>query len=545
MIRTPEAILSDSVFQDVSIDLADVIRNVSLEFAGCRDDDFPGVARRAVAAFAASQHADLAGWFSLSFSGDLIPIYRADPQSEKLLSLLPSGLRGFTECSSQLFRGNSVLLCKVGEYRHATHIACQMLTAAGIAQCALFPSGNASADRTVLILATSNSPVRPWSVELTQQGALFANILSSTYRRLRAERNLDMGKMAFERLFAMVPGALSLINSEGRFIAANVAFLNLVNYSLEELVMMKYSQICVTTSSRGQAKVFPLWAGGRHGVPNADNTQRLLRRDKSSFHAHVTNLGKVGWPGSATDLSMIAVEDLTHGDQKDDELRQRRLEVDELASHLIQSQENERKHLSRELHDDIGQRLSLIASEAALMTQRSSMSSPESSARLETLRDELDSLCSDVHTLSHNLHSYKLQHLGLRSALNALRVQYQQPEFGVDLQVDDFEEPQSKDVSLCLYRVAQEAFANAFKHSRAASAALIVTRLDDRFYMAFQDSGVGFDLRKRPEGLGLISMNERVKLVGGEFRVNSRVGRGTEIWVSIPDSSNPVRSDAA
>ena len=217
------------------------------------------------------------------------------------------------------------------------------------------------------------------------------------------------------------------------------------------------------------------------------------------------------------------------------ELSRRQDEIGVLASQLLQSQENERKRISRELHDDIGQRLSLAASEVALLASQQSGSMPVLVNRLDALRDELDCLCSDIHEMSHDLHSYKLQHLGLKSALKDLCRKISHPGFRIDLYAEDFEEPASKDVALCLYRVAQESLKNALKHAQASIAAVTLTKLGNTFYMTIQDSGNGFDESIPSRGLGLMSMNERVKLVHGHFRLHSLPGRGTEIWVEVPD----------
>lgn len=221
-------------------------------------------------------------------------------------------------------------------------------------------------------------------------------------------------------------------------------------------------------------------------------------------------------------------------------LSRRRTEVEVLASQLIQSHENERKRLSRELHDDIGQVLSLAASEAGLLVSQYSDTGSISADRLDALHHELDSLCSNIHHISHDLHCYKLQHLGLKTALKDLCRRLSQPGFRVDLHADELEEPVSKDVSLCLYRVAQESLCNALKHAQTPIVAVTVTKLQDRFYMSIQDCGIGFDSSKRSQGLGLISMSERLKLVNGQFRIHSIPGRGTEIWVEVPDQRGTV-----
>ena len=114
------------------------------------------------------------------------------------------------------------------------------------------------------------------------------------------------------------------------------------------------------------------------------------------------------------------------------------------------------------------------------------------------------------------------------------------------LQVDliiDGSEPRSKEVSLCLYRIAQEGLNNAQRHAQTLSVAVTLTKLDQMFYMAIQDSGVGFETSAKPQGLGLISMRERLKLVNGQLILHSIPGRGTEIWVAIPDAENSERNN--
>jgi signal transduction histidine kinase len=215
--------------------------------------------------------------------------------------------------------------------------------------------------------------------------------------------------------------------------------------------------------------------------------------------------------------------------------------VKTLASQLIELQENERKGLSRELHDDIGQRLSLAASEVALLERQHSGGPADLADRLGSLREDLDGLCTDIHDLSHNLHSYKLQHLGLKPALKDLCQRMSQPGFHIDLIVDDSEDPRSKEASLCLYRIAQEALTNAQRHAQTSFVAVTLTKLQHTFYMAIQDSGIGFEMSANPQGLGLISMKERLKLVNGQLILHSIPGRGTEIWVAVPDAE--VTSD--
>ena len=214
-----------------------------------------------------------------------------------------------------------------------------------------------------------------------------------------------------------------------------------------------------------------------------------------------------------------------------------------LAARLIQFQDDERNRLSRELHDDIGQRLSFVTSEVALLVSHLQPASTNLLNRLSTIRDDLSTLCSDIHVLSHTLHSCKLQHLGLKPALKELCARLSHSGFLVTLGCDDGDEPKSKAISLCLYRVAQEALNNALRHARTPIVTITLKKMQQTYYMTVKDFGVGFHVNSTPQGLGLVSMKERLTLVHGQLKVRSSDGRGTEIWVAIPeaqDASDPV-----
>ena len=166
----------------------------------------------------------------------------------------------------------------------------------------------------------------------------------------------------------------------------------------------------------------------------------LLRKDQSSMLAGIT-ISLVRRHPSDDFHALLAIEDLTEQRTAEGELSRRRIEVEALASQLIQAQENERKRLSRELHDDLGQGLSLAASEAALLASQYSNTGSISVDRLDALHNDLDALCSNIHQISHDLHSYKLQHLGLESALKDLCRRASQSAFRVEFHCDELEEP--------------------------------------------------------------------------------------------------------
>jgi PAS domain S-box-containing protein len=310
-----------------------------------------------------------------------------------------------------------------------------------------------------------------------------------------------------------------------------------LGYNDEELLSMRFEHLLTSFSQNQKAVSLRSFDRARGTSWQAD--QILVRKDQSLMPARVW-ISLFEDTSMEDSLSLVVIEDITKQKEAEQELSTRRTEIEMLASRLIQAQEAERKRLARELHDDIGQRLSLVASEVALMASQSSDTRTVAATRLDRLRDELDSLCADIHGISHELHSYKLQHLGLKSALRDLCRRLNQSNFRVNLDIDDMEEPASKEVSLCLYRVVQEALNNAFRHAHAMVVAVTITKLHDTFYMSIQDTGIGFDRNASPNGLGLISMTERLKLVKGDLKLDSILGRGTEIWVSVPDLKDSV-----
>jgi PAS domain S-box-containing protein len=363
--------------------------------------------------------------------------------------------------------------------------------------------------------------------------------LYSESQRWKSEGDLLDSTSDLERLFFSSTIGMALLDTHGRFLSANGAFCATSGYSDEELLDMRCGQLLSVFNQKKQAGSFRPFE--REHSLSCQTEQILLRKDRSLMPARVwiSSLDETSLEDS---LSLMVIEDITRQKEAEQELSKRQIEVEMLASRLIQAQETERKRLARELHDDIGQRLSLVASEVALMASQSCDDRAVATNRLDSLRDELDSLCSDIHGISHELHSYKLEHMGLKSALKDLCRRLTQAKFHVNLDVDDMDEPASKEVSLCLYRVVQEALNNAFRHAHAMVVAVTITKLHDMFYMTIQDTGIGFDTSVSPHGLGLISMNERLKLVKGELRLDSILGRGTEIWVAVPDVDEEVRS---
>jgi signal transduction histidine kinase len=223
-----------------------------------------------------------------------------------------------------------------------------------------------------------------------------------------------------------------------------------------------------------------------------------------------------------------------------------------LTGRLISAQEEERARIARELHDDFSQRLALLGIGLGQLWKKLSPNEVEQrESVLEMLRGTKE-MSSDLHTLSHQLHSSKLEHVGLEPALHGLCKDFSQ-KYKMEVHFTGCECPLGvpKGVALCLFRVAQEALGNVAKHSGAREAQVQFNANATGISLRISDHGKGFDpaMKNPAAGIGLIGMSERLRLVGGRLLVKSETSRGTEILAEVPIALSvdqaPVKSYAA
>lgn len=225
------------------------------------------------------------------------------------------------------------------------------------------------------------------------------------------------------------------------------------------------------------------------------------------------------------------------------DITERKLSEAALASvsgKLIEAQEQERSRIARELHDDIGQRLALLAVELAQLQHRLPNPS-ELLNRIAGLQKQTSEVATDIQSLSHQLHSSRLHYLGAAAAMRGFCQEFgEQQKVEIDFETHDLAATLSPDVSLCFFRVLQEALHNAAKHSGEQHFEVRLWGTPDEIHLTVGDSGVGFDMNeaKTSPGLGLISMQERLKLLNGILSIESRLQRGTTIHASVPLTSN-------
>lgn len=278
-------------------------------------------------------------------------------------------------------------------------------------------------------------------------------------------------------------------------------------------------------------RVLSAYAKQSRTAEHFDLTFRMLGRDN-----------RVAW---VENLVSITREDGTarrmHGFMIDISERKRAEDaLKYLGSRLIVAQEEERKRVARELHDDLSQRLAVLSIELEQLCQKPQLSQTNRK-RLQKLTLQAQEISTDIHRLAYKLHPSKLDHLGLAAAVKSLcdemsfgqsgkpKVHFHQSGLPADL---------PKDITLCIFRIAQEVLRNCMKHSGAECVQVVLTKTDHAIRLVISDNGRGFDTRSdvMEKGLGFISMQERLRLVGGEIKIYSQPRRGTRIEASVPQT---------
>jgi PAS domain S-box-containing protein len=209
---------------------------------------------------------------------------------------------------------------------------------------------------------------------------------------------------------------------------------------------------------------------------------------------------------------------------------------DALAAKLVATQEKERSRIGRELHDDIGQQVALLSSMVDTLLRDRHWSRERIHVVLTETQRHLQDMATSLHVLSHELHPGKLKLLGLVATLESLcRDLSREEDAEIRFEAEHVPAAVGEETAICLFRVAQEALQNAAKHSGARAITVRVSGGPSHLTLAVTDDGSGFDpLASQSSGLGLLTMRERVELLGGRLRIETAQGRGTTIEATVP-----------
>ena len=361
----------------------------------------------------------------------------------------------------------------------------------------------------------------------------------------------DSNLVSFVDITDRQQAQLELLESEGRFrLVANTAPV-LIWMSGTDRLRTYFNKPWLDFTGRStEQELGNGWTNGLH----PDDLQRYLdsyaysfeRRQKFKMeyrlrrhdgeHRWVQDIGVprfnpdgtfAGYIGSCNDVtdSRVAQEALAGVSRK-----------------LIEVQERERTRIARDLHDDIAQRLALLAIGIDEFQESLPDYPSDVCARLDELRNQTAQLATDVQAISHGLHSSKLEYLGIVAAMRAFCREFaEKHQVEIDFQSHDLPDAITSETSICLFRVLQEALQNAAKHSGVRHFEVELSQTSREIQLTVADHGAGFDPKAALNGcgLGLTSMQERLRLINGCLSIKSKPGRGTRAYARVPFTSKP------
>jgi PAS domain S-box-containing protein len=334
------------------------------------------------------------------------------------------------------------------------------------------------------------------------------------------------GEQLFHYLFAQASLGVAVEDLEGKILLANPVLCSMLGYREEELCGMHCSDFANSEDSEDDLALFQQLCAG--AIDRYSLEKRYVRKDGVQIWGRL-NVSLWRDVDGEPPLVFAFVEDIT--DRKLSELA-----LASMSHRLIEAQERERLRISRELHDDIGQRVALLTLELQQLLEDPS----EARGRVDELRQQAAEIGADIQSLSHELHSAKLQILGIAAAAKSFCQEFEtQQKVQIDFRTDDLPAVLPPDISLCFFRILQESLRNAAKHSSVRHFGVRLWGTSSEIHLTVSDSGVGFDREsaKASPGLGLISMEERLRMLNGTFSIESRPQHGTTIHARVPFSS--------
>jgi PAS domain S-box-containing protein len=370
----------------------------------------------------------------------------------------------------------------------------------------------------------------PEEQRLTQTATHIASI---AIERQRAEQSLRESEERSRAILRAIPDSIFLLDSDYTYLdcqprsscQAKIPHGNLIGKNMRDVLPPELAEKFV----RSFQKV------SKSGEPQLVEYDRRVNGQMRYSEARVVF--------TSDRKFLVVVRDITERRLAEEALRNREKELSrshakirELAGKLMSAQEEERRRISRELHDDLNQKVAALSIMISTITHQLALE--------ESLKNQLEmvhtysvEIADGIHRLSHELHPAVLEHVGLPAALRAYVAEFSRLEkIRVELTVPEAVEGIPHDAAVCLYRIAQESLRNIVKHSGVDHAEITLTINDRAVCLHIVDYGSGFDLSsaRNNGGLGLASMEERIRLVQGSFRISTQPGGGSKLLATIP-----------
>ena len=358
----------------------------------------------------------------------------------------------------------------------------------------------------------------------------------------QAQAALQEGEERLRSVFDYSAIGMALVGNDGRWIRVNKALCEILGYSEQELLSTNFQSLTHPDDLDADLSYAQKVFSGKRHVYHLE--KRYIHRQG---HVVWVTLTASAVPDASGKVSygIAQVQDITARKNAEAALRRHQEELQNLAGRLITVQEEERKRIARDLHDDINQRIALLTFNLERVKADISTSKERAKRGISETCEYLREIGIDIQALSHRLHSSRLEYLGLEAAAAGFCKELSgQQNVDVEFHSENISKTLNTEVSLCLFRVLQEALQNAVKYSGVRQFRVSLKGTSDQIELSVHDSGVGFDPEKaiNGHGLGLTSMKERLRLVDGRLLIDTQPQHGTTINARVPLSLEIVAS---
>jgi PAS domain S-box-containing protein len=346
--------------------------------------------------------------------------------------------------------------------------------------------------------------------------------------RKKAEARLMRSEEKYRTLVEQAIDAIALYDSQGRILDVNTGAVSLLGYSKEELSTMTLDQVLTPEEWSANPIRYDVLEKGESTVKN-----RKMRKKNGAIV--VTEVRSQQLPDGRY-LSVI--RDLSERIRTREELESSYRAIRELTAHLQNIREEERTHIAREIHDELGQQLTVLKMDVSWINKKIIDNADDTTRdKMKELLSMLDDTVKTVRRISSELRPSLLDDLGLVAAMewqlrefekrSGIKTTIESPEVEVEL---------SNAVKTALFRIFQESLTNVARHSEAQHVRVALTGEPGQFVMSIEDDGRGFekDIVAEKKTLGLLGMTERTTMIGGSYEIVSAPGQGTRVSVTVP-----------
>ncbi len=410
-------------------------------------------------------------------------------------------------------------------------------------------------------------------IRVKDQNLLYSIVHDITARK-QAEAALQRKQEELQIIFDSVPAMIFYKDKENRFIRTNLALAEATGLPQEEIDGKSLFDLYPSQADdywKDDQEVMRRGKPKRNIVETFETPEgvRWVQTDKIPYRDAQGNIiGVIGFSNDITERKQAEEALQQAHDELEERVKERTADLQRtveqlqweiaerqrteealkeseqrlryLTSQLLTAQEEERKRLALELHDDLGQSLMVLKMQLRAIQRKAP---PESSETRESLEDPLNfinEVIERIRRLSHNLRPVILEELGLTTAVQHLFKEFSRQDIHVTMDLDDTEGLFSPEAQLNIYRICQEAFSNITKYAQASQVSVSLKRQDGRVGFQIEDNGRGFDHQKvineniTDRGLGLTAMDERVRMLEGSLKIWSQEGQGTKITLIVP-----------